>query len=64
MTDAKAIRFDATGGPDVLRLETVEVGDPGAGEIRIRQTAIGVNFIDTYHRTGLYSAPYAERHRP
>ncbi len=57
MTDAKAIRFDATGGPDVLRLENVEVGDPGAGEIRIRQTAIGVNFIDTYHRTGLYPLP-------
>ncbi|QYE35719.1 quinone oxidoreductase [Polymorphobacter sp. PAMC 29334] len=57
MTDAKVIRFDATGGPDVLRLETVEVGDPGAGEIKIRQTAIGVNFVDTYHRTGLYPLP-------
>jgi NADPH2:quinone reductase len=49
-----AIRFATTGGPDVLRDEPVEVGDPGRGEIRIRQTAIGVNFIDTYHRSGLY----------
>lgn len=57
MTDAQAIRFDTTGGPDVLRLETVAVGDPGPGEVRIRQTAIGVNFIDTYHRTGLYPLP-------
>jgi NADPH2:quinone reductase len=52
-----AIRFAATGGPDVLRFEPIEVGDPGRGEIRIRQTAIGVNFIDTYHRSGLYPLP-------
>lgn len=50
----KAIRFSHTGGPDVLRLETVELAQPGAGEIRLRQTAIAVNFIDTYHRSGLY----------
>ncbi len=57
MTEAKAIRFDAHGGPDVLRLETIEVGEPGEGEIRLRQTAIGVNFIDTYYRSGLYPLP-------
>ncbi len=51
----KAIVVRETGGPEVLRLENVTVGDPGEGEIRIRQTAIGVNFIDVYHRTGLYS---------
>lgn len=53
----QAIRFATTGGPDVLRLETVDVGSPGAGEIRIRQTAIGLNYIDTYHRSGLYPVP-------
>jgi NADPH2:quinone reductase len=52
-----AIRFAATGGPDVLRYETIDVGAPGTGELRLRQTAIGVNFIDTYHRTGLYPVP-------
>jgi NADPH2:quinone reductase len=51
---AKAIRIHQTGGPEVLRWEEVEVGKPGPGEARIRQTALGVNFIDTYHRTGLY----------
>ena len=51
----KAIVVRETGGPEVLRLEDITVGDPGEGEIRIRQTAIGVNFIDVYHRTGLYS---------
>ncbi len=54
---AKAIRFHQTGGPEVLRLEDVAVGDPGAGEARVRQTAIGVNFVDIYHRTGLYPLP-------
>jgi NADPH2:quinone reductase len=54
---AKAIRLHETGGPEVLRLEDVPVGDPGPGEARLRQTAIGVNFIDTYHRTGLYKLP-------
>ncbi len=53
MTD-HAIRIAATGGPEVMRLEPVEVGDPGRGEVRIRHTAIGVNFIDTYHRSGFY----------
>ena len=53
----QAIRFSAHGGPEVLRWETVELPDPGPGEIRIRHQAIGVNFIDTYHRTGLYPVP-------
>lgn len=53
----KAIRIHATGGPDVLRWEDVEVGEPGEGQARIRHTAIGVNFIDTYHRSGLYPLP-------
>jgi NADPH2:quinone reductase len=51
---AKAIRFHKTGGPEVLQLEEVSVGDPGPGQARIRHTAIGVNFIDTYQRSGLY----------
>ena len=51
---AKAIRFHKTGGPEVLQLGEVSVGEPGAGEVRLRHTAIGVNFIDTYQRSGLY----------
>ena len=51
---AKAIRLHSTGGPDVLRLEEVDVPPPGPGEAQVRHTAIGVNFVDTYHRTGLY----------
>jgi len=54
---ATAIRFDHIGGPDVLGLATVEIGDPGIGELRVRHTAIGVNYIDTYHRSGLYPVP-------
>ncbi len=50
----KAVRFHETGGPEVLRMEDVEVGAPGPGEIRVRHTAIGLNYIDTYHRSGLY----------
>ena len=53
----KAIRFHETGGPEVLRFEAVEVPAPGAGRARVRHTAIGVNFVDTYHRTGLYKLP-------
>jgi len=49
-----AIRIHATGGPEVLTWEGVAVGDPGPGEARVRHTAIGVNYIDTYHRNGLY----------
>ena len=50
----KAIKIYETGGPEVLKYEDVEVGDPGEGEIRIRQTASGLNFIDCYQRSGLY----------
>src|SRR5271163_2131759 len=54
---AKVVRFHETGGPDVLRLEDIEVGEPGEGQARVRHTAVGVNFIDTYHRSGLYPLP-------
>ena len=52
-----AIRIHATGGPEVMPGRKSTVGDPGPGEARVRHTAIGVNFIDTYHRTGLYQLP-------
>jgi NADPH2:quinone reductase len=55
MTRTKAIRVHQTGGPEVLRLEEIEVPPPGRGEALIRHTAIGVNYIDTYHRSGLYA---------
>ena len=51
---AKAVRFHKQGGPEVLQLDEVPVGDPGAGQVRIRHAAIGVNFLDTYQRSGLY----------
>ena len=54
---AKAIRIHQPGGPEVLQIEDVEVGAPGEGEAHIRQTAIGINYIDTYHRTGIYPLP-------
>ncbi|WP_233859257.1 quinone oxidoreductase family protein [Paraburkholderia sp. HD33-4] len=50
----RAIRFYETGGPEVLRLETVEVGEPGPGQARVRHTYVAVNFIDIYFRTGQY----------
>ena len=50
----KAIRLHQTGGPEALQWEEVEVAEPGEGQARVRHTAIGVNFIDTYHRSGLY----------
>jgi NADPH2:quinone reductase len=53
----QAIRFHKTGGPEVLVWEEVEVGKPGPGEVRIRHTAVGLNFIDIYLRSGLYPAP-------
>ena len=52
----KAIRVHNTGGPEVMTLEDVEVGRPGVGEVRVRHTAIGLNFIDVYFRTGAYPA--------
>lgn len=53
----KAIRFEAAGGPEVMQLVDVDIGKPGPGEARVRHTVIGVNFIDTYHRSGLYPMP-------
>ncbi len=50
----KAIRFEKTGGPDVLEYKDVDLAPPGRGQARVRHTAIGLNFIDTYHRSGLY----------
>ena len=49
-----AIRIHEAGGPEVLKWEEVDVGDPGPGQVKIRQEAAGLNFIDVYHRTGLY----------
>ena len=57
MARVHAIRIHQTGGPEAMRWEEVEVGDPGPGQVRIRHTAVGLNFIDTYHRSGLYSMP-------
>ncbi len=54
---AQAIRIHAYGGPDAMKLEDVEVAAPGPGQVKLRQHAIGVNFIDVYHRTGLYPQP-------
>ncbi|KVO78731.1 quinone oxidoreductase [Burkholderia ubonensis] len=54
---AHAVRFHQTGGPDVLRWEAVEVGDPGPGEVRVKHAAVGLNFADTYFRSGLYPVP-------
>jgi NADPH2:quinone reductase len=50
----KAVRFDKPGGPEVMNLFDVDVAEPAAGQVRVRQTAVGLNFIDTYHRSGLY----------
>jgi NADPH2:quinone reductase len=52
-----AIRFHQTGGPEVLQWEEVAIGEPGPGQARVRHTAIGLNFIETYHRSGLYKVP-------
>lgn len=52
-----AIRVHQTGGPKVLQWDEIEVGTPGPGEIRLKQTAVGLNYIDVYHRTGLYPLP-------
>ncbi len=54
---AKAVRFYETGGPEVLRYEDVDVGDPGPGEVRVRHVAVGLNFADTYFRLGYYPVP-------
>lgn len=54
---ATAVRFHETGGPEVLRCETVEVAQPGPGQVRLRHEAVGLNFADTYFRSGLYPVP-------
>jgi NADPH:quinone reductase len=54
---ARAIRLDRIGGPEVLRIEQVDVGDPGPGEARVRHSYVAVNFIDIYFRTGRYPLP-------
>ncbi|MDE2049347.1 MAG: quinone oxidoreductase, partial [Betaproteobacteria bacterium] len=53
----KAIRIQQPGGPEVLQLTEVSVGEPGPGEIRVKHHAVGINYIDVYHRTGLYPQP-------
>ena len=53
----KAIQINTPGGPEVMQYTDVEVAAPGPGELRIRHTAIGLNYIDVYFRTGLYPAP-------
>ena len=55
--NSRAVRIHAPGGPEQLVIDTVEVGDPGPGQVRIRHHAIGLNFIDVYQRTGLYPFP-------
>ena len=52
-----AIRIHDYGGPEALRWDEIEVGDPGPGQVRLRQTAVGLNYIDTYHRSGAYKLP-------
>lgn len=54
---AHAIRFHEAGGPEVLRYESVEVGDPGPGQVRLRHVAVGLNYADTYFRNGTYPIP-------
>jgi NADPH2:quinone reductase len=53
----QAIRFHKTGGPEVLVWESVEIGKPGPGQVKLRQTAVGLNYVDTYFRGGVYPAP-------
>ncbi len=53
----KAVRVHRVGGPEALVYEAVDLPAPEAGEVRIRQHAVGLNFIDVYYRTGLYKAP-------
>jgi NADPH2:quinone reductase len=57
MNMAYAVRFQQAGGPEVLQMQEVAVGDPGPGQVRIRHEAVGLNFADTYFRTGLYPVP-------
>ena len=53
----KAIRMHEQGGPEVMKLEDVDLGKPDAGQVQIKHSVIGLNYIDTYHRSGLYPLP-------
>ena len=53
----KAVEIKKTGGPEVLELKDIKLADPSNGEVLIKQVAIGLNYIDTYHRSGLYPVP-------
>lgn len=57
MTLNKAIRFYESGSPEVMRYEDVEVGEPSAGQVRLRHVAVGLNYADTYFRNGTYPIP-------
>src|SRR5688500_5981386 len=57
MTESTAVRIHRNGGPEELRVERVDVGDPGPGAVRVRHTAVGLNFTDIHHRTGRYPSP-------
>lgn len=57
MTKTRVVRFAAPGGPDVMKIETLDLPDPGPGEVQIRQTAIGLNFQEIYQRSGAYRMP-------
>ncbi len=59
----KAVRIHKTGGPEVLIYEDVDLPPPAPDQVQVRHTAIGVNFIDTYHRAGLYPLPLPADHR-
>ena len=57
VSEARVVRFAAPGGPDVLKFETMALPEPAAGEVQVRHTAIGLNYQDTYHRSGFYPLP-------
>ena len=55
--EARVIRMTAQGGPEVMKLENVALAEPSAGEVLVRQTVVGVNYLDVYHRSGYYPLP-------
>ena len=57
MTLNKAIRFYETGSPEVMKYEDIDVGEPAAGQVRLRHEAVGLNYADTYFRNGTYQIP-------
>ncbi len=57
MTESRTVQFDVPGGPEVMKVVTVDVPAPAPGEVQVRHTAIGFNFIDTYQRAGIYKLP-------